>query len=418
VVKISKVTARQIFDSRGNPTVEADVTLSDGSFGRAAVPSGASTGVHEALELRDGGKTYKGKGVLKAVANISKIAKCVKGMDAMNQRKVDGAMIALDGTSTKKKLGANAILGVSMAVCRAAAASKKKPLYKHLRALFPGKLKGWVIPVPYMNILNGGSHADNNVDVQEFMIAPVGGKTFKKRMQIGSEIYHTLKSILKKEGLSTAIGDEGGFAPNLKENEDALRFITRAIKAAGYKPGKDVSIALDPASSEFYKKGRYVLEGEKKRKALDIASLISLYSGWVKNYNIVSIEDGFAEDDWPGWIEATKKLGKKIQLVGDDLFVTNVKRLEKGIASGAANSILIKLNQIGTVTETLDVINLAYKNGYKAFVSHRSGETSDHFIADLTVAVNAGQLKSGAPARGERLSKYNQLLRIEEELKG
>ncbi len=417
MVKISKVTARQIFDSRGNPTVEADVTLSDGSFGRAAVPSGASTGVHEALELRDGGKTYKGKGVLKAVANISKIAKRVKGMDAMNQRKVDGAMIALDGTATKKKMGANAILGVSMAVCRAAAASKKKPLYKHLRDLFPGKLKGWIIPVPYMNILNGGSHADNNVDVQEFMIAPVGGKTFKKRMQIGSEIYHTLKSILKKEGLSTAIGDEGGFAPNLKENEDALRFITRAIKAAGYKPGKDVSIALDPASSEFYKKGRYVLEGEKKRKALDIASLISLYGGWVKKYNIVSIEDGFAEDDWAGWIEATKKLGKKIQLVGDDLFVTNVKRLEKGIASGAANSILIKLNQIGSVTETLDVIKLAYKNGYKAFVSHRSGETSDHFIADLTVAVNAGQLKSGAPARGERLSKYNQLLRIEEELK-
>ena len=417
MVKISKVTARQIFDSRGNPTVEVDVTLSDGSFGRAAVPSGASTGVHEALELRDGGKSYKGKGVLKAVANISKIAKRVKGMDAMNQRKVDEAMIALDGTSTKKKLGANAILGVSMAVCRAAAASKKKPLYKHLRTLFPGKLKGWVIPVPYMNILNGGSHADNNVDIQEFMIAPVGGKTFKKRMQIGSEIYHTLKSILKKEGLSTAIGDEGGFAPNLKENEDALRYIRRAIKEAGYKPGKDVCIALDPASSEFYKKGRYVLEGEKTRKALDIASLISLYAGWLKKYNIVSIEDGFAEDDWAGWIEATKKLGKKIQLVGDDLFVTNVKRLEKGISSAAANSILIKLNQIGSVTETLDVINLAYKNGYKAFVSHRSGETSDNFIADLTVAVNAGQLKSGAPARGERLSKYNQLLRIEEELK-
>ncbi len=417
MVKIRKVTARQIFDSRGNPTVEADVTLSDGSFGRAAVPSGASTGVHEALELRDGGKAYKGKGVLKAVANISKIAKCVKGMDALNQRKVDEAMIALDGTSTKKKLGANAILGVSMAVCRAAAASKKKPLYKHLRTLFPGKLKGWVIPVPYMNILNGGSHADNNVDIQEFMIAPVGGKTFKKRMQIGSEIYHTLKSILKKEGLSTAIGDEGGFAPNLKENEDALRYITRAIKEAGYKPGKDVCIALDPASSEFYKKGRYVLEGESPRKVLDIASLVSLYGGWLKKYNIVSIEDGFAEDDWDGWIEATKKLGSKIQLVGDDLFVTNVKRLEKGISSGAANSILIKLNQIGSVTETLDVINLAYKNGYKAFVSHRSGETSDHFIADLTVAVNAGQLKSGAPARGERLSKYNQLLRIEEELK-
>ncbi|MEA2081856.1 MAG: phosphopyruvate hydratase [Elusimicrobiota bacterium] len=417
MVKISKVTARQIFDSRGNPTVEADVKLSDGSFGRAAVPSGASTGVHEALELRDGRKAYKGKGVLKAVANVAKIAKCVKGMDAMNQRKVDEAMIALDGTAKKKKFGANAILGVSMAVCRAAAASKKKPLYKHLRSLFTGKLKGWVIPVPYMNILNGGSHADNNVDIQEFMIAPVGGKTFKKRMQMGSEIYHTLKAILKKEGLSTSIGDEGGFAPNLKENEDALRYITRAIKEAGYKPGKDVCIALDPASSEFYKKGRYVLEGEKKRKALNVASLISLYGGWVKKYNIVSIEDGFAEDDWTGWIEATKKLGKKIQLVGDDLFVTNVKRLEKGISSRAANSILIKLNQIGSVTETLDVINLAYKNGYTAFVSHRSGETSDNFIADLTVAVNAGQLKSGAPARGERLSKYNQLLRIEEELK-
>jgi len=417
VLKISKVTGRQIFDSRGNPTVEADVWLSDGSFGRAAVPSGASTGVHEALELRDGGKAYKGKGVLKAVANISKIAKRVKGMNPLDQRKVDGAMIALDGTAKKEKLGANAILGVSMAVCRAAAASKKQPLYKHMRSLFPGKLKGWIIPVPCMNILNGGAHADNNVDVQEFMIAPVGGKTFKKRMQMGTEVYHTLKSILKKEGLSTSIGDEGGFAPNLKENEDALRYITRAIKEAGYKPGRDVSIVLDVAASEIFKNGEYVLAGEKPKKVLSAEALITLYEKWVKKYAIITIEDGFAEDDWDGWVKQTKRMGKKIQLIGDDLFVTTMDRVKEGIKRGAANSILIKLNQIGSVTETLDVIKLGYDNGYRSMVSHRSGETSDHFIADLTIAVNCGQLKSGAPARGERLSKYNQLLRIEEELK-
>jgi len=417
VIKISKITGRQIFDSRGNPTVEADVVLSDGSFGRAGVPSGASTGVHEALELRDGGKAYKGKGVLKAVANISKIAKRIKGMDALNQRKIDEAMIALDGTPKKKKLGANAILGVSMAVARAAAASKKVPLYKHLRSLFPGKLKGWVIPVPCMNILNGGAHADNNVDVQEFMIAPIGGKTFKKRMQMGTEVYHTLKSILKKEGLSTSIGDEGGFAPNLKENEDALRYITRAVKEAGYKPGSDIAIVLDVAASEIYKNGKYVLAGETPKKVLSADALIELYDKWIKKYPIIAIEDGFAEDDWEGWVKQTKKLGKKIQLIGDDLFVTTVDRVKEGISRGAANAILIKLNQIGTVTETLDVIKLGYDNGYKSLVSHRSGETSDNFIADLTVAVNCGQLKSGAPARGERLSKYNQLLRIEEELK-
>ncbi|MBA3066465.1 phosphopyruvate hydratase [bacterium] len=416
-MKISKITGRQIFDSRGNPTVEADVVLSDGSFGRAGVPSGASTGVHEALELRDGGKAYKGKGVLKAVANISKIAKRIKGMDALNQRKIDEAMIALDGTPKKKKLGANAILGVSMAVARAAAASKKVPLYKHLRSLFPGKLKGWVIPVPCMNILNGGAHADNNVDVQEFMIAPIGGKTFKKRMQMGTEVYHTLKSILKKEGLSTSIGDEGGFAPNLKENEDALRYITRAVKEAGYKPGSDIAIVLDVAASEIYKNGKYVLAGETPKKVLSADALIELYDKWIKKYPIIAIEDGFTEDDWEGWVKQTKKLGKKIQLIGDDLFVTTVDRVKEGISRGAANAILIKLNQIGTVTETLDVIKLGYDNGYKSLVSHRSGETSDNFIADLTVAVNCGQLKSGAPARGERLSKYNQLLRIEEELK-
>jgi len=417
MTKIKKIAARQIFDSRGNPTVEVDVLLNDGSFGRAAVPSGASTGIHEALELRDKSKSYNGKSVFKAVANVSKIARRVKGMDAMKQRKMDNAMLDMDGTPNKAKFGANAILGISMAVCRAAAASKGMPLYKYLRGLFPGKLSGWIIPVPYMNILNGGSHADNNVDVQEFMIAPVGAGTFVKRMQMGTEIYHKLKTILKKEHLSSAVGDEGGFAPNLKENEDALRFITRAIKESGYKPGKDVCIALDPASSEFFKNGRYVLAGERPRKVLGAASLISLYARWVKKYNIISIEDGFAEDDWAGWVESTKKLGSKIQLVGDDIFVTNVNRLQKGISIGAGNAILIKLNQIGSVTETLDVINLAYENGYKAMVSHRSGETSDNFIADLTVAVNCGQLKSGAPARGERLSKYNQLLRIEEEIK-
>jgi len=417
MAEIKKIAARQIFDSRGNPTVEVDVLLSDGSMGRAAVPSGASTGIHEALELRDGRKAYNGKSVFKAVANVGRLAKRLKGRSASNQRKIDELMISLDGTANKSKFGANAILGISMAVCRAQAKSKKMPLYRYIRTLFPGKLNGWMIPVPFMNILNGGAHADNNVDVQEFMIAPVGAKTFVKRMQVTTEIYHKLKSILKKEGLSSSIGDEGGFAPNLKENEDALKLIARAVKASGYTLGKDVCIGLDIAASALYKDGKYILSGERPRKVLGASSLISLYDRWVKKYSIIVIEDGFAEDDWTGWVEMTRRLGKSIQIIGDDVFVTNRERLQKGISISAANSVLIKLNQIGSVTETLDVINLAYSSGYKALVSHRSGETADDFIADLTVAANCGQLKSGAPARGERLAKYNQLLRIEEEIK-
>ncbi|PIU18629.1 MAG: phosphopyruvate hydratase [Elusimicrobia bacterium CG08_land_8_20_14_0_20_44_26] len=417
MVKITSVKGRQIFDSRGNPTVEVDVCLSDGAFGRADTPSGASTGIHEALELRDKEDKYNGKGVLKAVANVAKIEKKIKGMDGYNQRKIDEAMIALDGTPKKTSLGANAILAVSMAVCRSAASSKRIPLYKYIRSIFQGKASGWIIPVPYMNIMNGGAHADNNVDIQEFMIAPIGGRNFVKRMRMATEIYHKLKSILKGVHLSTSVGDEGGFAPNLKENEDALRFITRAIEESGYKPGKDVAIALDPASSGFYKNGRYILSGEKPKKELGCASLIALYSRWINKYHIISIEDGFAEDDWNGWVESTKVLGGEIEIIGDDLFVTNKDRLKKGISVGAANAILIKLNQIGSVTETLDVINYAYKNNYRAMVSHRSGETEDSFIADFAVGTNCGQIKSGAPARGERLAKYNQLLRIEEEIK-
>ncbi|MCD6412553.1 MAG: phosphopyruvate hydratase [Elusimicrobia bacterium] len=417
MAKIEKVKARQIFDSRGNPTVEVDVLLSDGSFGRAAVPSGASTGKHEALELRDKRKSYNGKSVFKAIDNVKKIALKLRKSDASNQRKIDEMMISMDGTENKSRLGANAILGVSMAVARAQAQSQGIPLFKYIREIFPGKLKGYVLPVPFMNILNGGAHADNNVDVQEFMIAPIGAKKFEKRMQIATEIYHKLKAILKKEGLSSSIGDEGGFAPNLKENEDALKLIARAIKESGYILGKDVAIAIDVAASEIYKDSKYVLAGERPRKVLGASSLISLYDRWLKKYNIILIEDGFAEDDWNGWVEMTKKLGGKVELVGDDIFVTNKNRLQKGITLNAANSILIKLNQIGSVTETLEVINIAYSNGYGAMVSHRSGETSDDFIADLAVAVNCGKIKSGAPARGERLAKYNQLIRIEETLK-
>ncbi|MDD5270333.1 MAG: phosphopyruvate hydratase [Candidatus Omnitrophica bacterium] len=411
-VTIKKVKGREILDSRGNPTVEVDVVLSDGTFGRAAVPSGASTGEHEALELRDGDKArYMGKGVLKAVANVDDfIAPKVKGMDAFKQKELDNAMIELDGTPTKAKLGANAILGVSLAVARAAANSKGEPLYKYL-----GGSKAVTLPVPLMNIINGGLHADNSLDLQEFMIAPVGAPNFHEALRMGSETFHNLKSVLKKRGDSTAVGDEGGFAPNLKTNEEALELIVQAITAAGYKPGKDISIALDPASSSFFKDGRYVFKAEAAKSSDE---MIDMYAGWIKKYPIVSIEDGLAENDWAGWKRMTDVLGAKTQLVGDDLFVTNVKFLRKGIDQGCANSILIKVNQIGSLTETLDTIALALKNGYTAVISHRSGETEDTTIADLAVATNVGQIKTGSLCRSERIAKYNQLLRIEEELGG
>jgi len=409
-VVISKVRAREILDSRGNPTIEVDALLSDGTLGRAAVPSGASTGEHEALELRDGDKRrYSGKGVLKAVANVnSVIGPKVKGMDPFKQKELDRFMIALDGTPTKSKLGANAILGVSLSAARAAANSKGLPLYRYL-----GGAKATTLPVPLMNIVNGGLHADNNLDLQEFMIAPIGAENFHEALRMGAETFHNLKSILKKRGDSTAVGDEGGFAPNLKANEEALEVIVEAITSAGYKPGKDISIALDPASSSFYKDGRYVFKAEGTRSADD---MIKMYAGWINRYPIVSIEDGLAENDWAGWKAMTEELGAKIQLVGDDLFVTNVKFLKKGIEEGCANSILIKVNQIGSLTETLDTISLALKNGYTAVISHRSGETEDTTIADLAVATNVGQIKTGSLCRSERIAKYNQLLRIEEEL--
>jgi len=409
-VKIVKVKAREILDSRGNPTVEVDVLLSDGALGRAAVPSGASTGEHEALELRDGDKSrYMGKGVLKAVANVNDIiAQKVSGRDPFKQEDLDKFLIELDGTPTKSKLGANAILGVSLAVARAAANSKGIPLYEYL-----GGAKAVTLPVPLMNIINGGLHADNSLDLQEFMIAPLGAPNFHEALRMGSETFHNLKSILKKRGDSTAVGDEGGFAPNLKANEEALELIVQAITAAGYKPGKDICIALDPASSSFYKDGKYVFKAEGAKSSDD---MIKMYANWIAKYPIVSIEDGLAENDWSGWKNLTKALGSKIQLVGDDLFVTNVKFLRKGIDEGCANSILIKVNQIGSLTETLDTIALALKNGYTAVISHRSGETEDTTIADLAVATNAGQIKTGSLCRSERIAKYNQLLRIEEEL--
>ena len=407
---ISKVKAREILDSRGNPTIEVDVFLSDGTLGRSAVPSGASTGEHEALELRDGDKArYGGKGVLKAVANVDDIiGPKVKGMDPSKQKELDKFMIGLDGTPTKSKLGANAILGVSLAAARAAANSKGLPLYRYL-----GGSKAVTLPVPLMNIINGGLHADNSLDLQEFMIAPIGAANFHEALRMGAETFHTLKSVLKKRGDSTAVGDEGGFAPNLKANEEALELIVQAITAAGYKPGKDISIALDPASSSFFKDGKYVFKAEGSKSADE---MIKMYAGWINKYPIVSIEDGLAENDWAGWEKMTKELGAKIQLVGDDLFVTNVKFLKKGIDEGCANSILIKVNQIGSLTETLDTISLALKNGYTAVISHRSGETEDTTIADLAVATNVGQIKTGSLCRSERIAKYNQILRIEEEL--
>ncbi|HMM19459.1 MAG TPA: phosphopyruvate hydratase [Selenomonadales bacterium] len=408
---ITDVFAREIMDSRGNPTVEVDVVLEDGSLGRAAVPSGASTGMFEAVELRDDDKSrYLGKGVLKAVENVNEIiAPEIVGMDALDQIGIDKLMLELDATPNKAKLGANAILGVSMAVAKAAAISLGLPLYQYL-----GGFNAKQLPVPMMNILNGGKHADNNVDIQEFMVMPVGAASFREALRMCAEIYHSLKKVLKDRGLSTAIGDEGGFAPNLASNEEALQVIVAAIEKAGYKPGEQVALALDVAASEIYDNGRYNLAGEGKIKTA--AEMADYYAGLVEKYPVISIEDGIAEDDWDGWKLLTDKLGGKIQLVGDDLFVTNTERLSRGIASGTANSILIKVNQIGTLTETFDTIEMAKRAGYTCVISHRSGETEDATIADIAVAVNAGQIKTGAPARTDRVAKYNQLLRIEEEL--
>ena len=414
MIEIVKVVGREILDSRGNPTVEADVFLADGSMGRAAVPSGASTGEHEAVELRDNDKSrYLGKGTLQAKNNINDvIAPAICGMDATEQAAVDFKMIELDGTPNKGKLGANAILAVSMANARAAAQSQFAPLYRYL-----GGVGARVLPTPMMNILNGGAHADNSVDPQEFMIVPVGAPRFAEAIRMGAEIFHTLKGVLKKRGYSTAVGDEGGFAPNLKSNDEALEVILEAINKAGYKPGEQVCLALDPAASEFYDqdKKKYIFKKSDKSERTS-EQMAEFWAGWVRQYPIISIEDGMAEDDWQGWKIMTDLLGKKIQLVGDDLFVTNVERLAQGIEKGVANSILIKVNQIGTLTETMDAMALAGNNGYTAVVSHRSGETEDAFIADLAVATNAGQIKTGSASRTDRIAKYNQLLRIEEEL--
>ncbi|MFN2119551.1 MAG: phosphopyruvate hydratase [Anaerolineales bacterium] len=410
--EIQSVHAREILDSRGNPTVEVDIKLADGAFGRAAVPSGASTGVHEALELRDGDKKrFGGKGVLKAVENVNgPIAGAVKGADALNQTAVDQLMLDLDGTPNKSKLGANAILGVSLAAARAAANSKGIPLYRHL-----GGDEAHVMPVPMFNILNGGVHANwQGTDLQEFMIAPIGAPSFREALRWGSEVYQTLKGVLKEGGYSTGVGDEGGFAPALKANAEALDLIVKAIGKAGYRPGDDVALALDPASSGFYEDGKYNLRTEKRKVTSD--EMVALYKEWASKYPIMVLEDGLAEDDWDGWKQLNKTIGQDIELVGDDLFVTNVERIAKGIRENAANSVLIKLNQIGTLTETIAAIRMAQEAGWGAMVSHRSGETVDSFIADFTVAMGTGHLKTGAPCRGERVEKYNQLLRIEEEL--
>ncbi len=408
---IEEVLAREILDSRGNPTVEVEVYLEDGTMGRAAVPSGASTGAYEAVELRDGDEgRYNGKGVLKAVDNIkSVIAPGILGYDATDQLGVDRLLIELDGTPNKSKLGANATLGVSMAAAKAAAKSLGLPLYQYL-----GGANSKILPVPMMNIINGGKHADNNVDIQEFMIMPVGAASFAEALKMGVEVYHKLKSVLKMKGLNTAVGDEGGFAPMLGSNEEALEVIIEAITAAGFKPGDEIALALDPAATEFYKDGKYVFEAEGISRTAE--EMVDYYAALVGKYPIISIEDGLAEDDWEGWRKLTERLGRRVQIVGDDLFVTNTERLARGIRSGVTNSILIKLNQIGTITETLDAIETARQAGYTAVVSHRSGETEDTTIADLVVAVNAGQIKTGAPCRTDRVAKYNQLLRIEEEL--
>jgi enolase len=409
--EIVRVHAREILDSRGNPTIEVDVHLRDGTMGRAAVPSGASTGAHEALELRDGdARRYGGKGVLKAVGNVNtQIAPKLAGLDAAHQAAVDRAMLELDGTENLAQLGANAVLGVSLAAAHAAAASRKLPLYLHLNR------DASVLPVPMMNVLNGGRHADSSVDMQEFMIVPCGASTFRDALRVGAEVFHRLAAVLKKRGCSTNVGDEGGFAPNLKSNEEPLESILEAIVQAGYRPGDDVAIALDPASSEFYEDGKYVFARSDK-KARDAEAMVRFYADWIARYPIVSIEDGLAEDDWEGWKILTRELGGKVQLVGDDLFVTNPKRLERGIKEHVTNSILIKVNQIGTLTETLRAIDIARRADYTAVVSHRSGETEDTTIADLAVATGIGQIKTGSVSRGERTAKYNRLLRIEEEL--
>ena len=407
---IIDIRGREILDSRGNPTVEVEVELDDGNVGRAAVPSGASTGAHEAVEKRDGGKRYGGKGVEKAVAAVnSEIFEALSGMEAEEQTQIDRTLIALDGTPNKSRLGANATLGASLAVAHAAAAARGQRLFRYV-----GGTQAHVLPVPFMNIINGGAHADNPIDFQEFMILPVGAPTFREALRIGAEVFHALRKALKDAGHNTNVGDEGGFAPNLKSADEALTFIMRAIEAAGYKPGEHVKLALDPASTEFYKDGIYDLEGEGKK--LDSTAMARFYEDLCKRYPIVSIEDGMAEDDWAGWKTLTDLIGRQVQLVGDDLFVTNPKRLREGIAKGVANAILIKVNQIGTLTETLDAVEIAHKAGYRAVMSHRSGETEDTTIADLAVATNCGRIKTGSLSRSDRLAKYNQLLRIEEVL--
>jgi enolase len=411
---IEHVLAREILDSRGNPTVEAEVVLADGEIGRAAVPSGASTGENEAVELRDGdAKRYGGKGVLQAVQNVNEvIGPALEGFDALDQVEVDRALLELDGTKTKSKLGANALLAVSLATARAAALHLELPLYRYL-----GGPNSRTLPVPMMNIINGGAHADNNVDFQEFMIVPVGAPNFREALRVGTEVFHTLKSVLKKKGYATSVGDEGGFAPNLRSNEEAIETILESINNAGYAAGTDCLLALDPAASEFYDGQQYVFKKSDKRK-LTSEAMADFWKGWCDQYPIISIEDGMAENDWDGWKLLTDKLGNRVQLVGDDLFVTNTTFLQKGIELGVANSILIKVNQIGTLTETLDCIELAQRNRRTAIISHRSGETEDPFIADLAVATNAGQIKTGSLSRTDRIAKYNQLLRIEEDLRG
>ncbi|HEX7016870.1 MAG TPA: phosphopyruvate hydratase [Cyclobacteriaceae bacterium] len=411
---IESVHARQILDSRGNPTIEVDVTTESGAFGRAAVPSGASTGTHEAVELRDGDKKrFMGKGVLKAVNNVNtKIAPEITGISVFEQTLLDKIMRELDGTPNKGKLGANAILGTSLAIARAAASDAGMPLYRYV-----GGVGAVTLPVPMMNILNGGSHADNAIDFQEFMVMPVGADTFSEALRMGAEVFHTLKKVLHDKGLSTNVGDEGGFAPNLKSNEEAIEVVLMAIEKAGYKPGSDIFIALDPAASEFFDPKTKVYHFKKSSgKKLKPAQMVEYWTNWAKKYPIISLEDGMAEDDWTGWKALTESIGDKVQLVGDDLFVTNVERLQKGIDAGVANAILIKVNQIGSLTETIDAVNLAKRNSYKSVMSHRSGETEDSTIADLAVALNTGQIKTGSASRSDRMAKYNQLLRIEEEL--
>ena len=407
---IVEVKGREILDSRGNPTIEVDVKLDSDAFGRAQVPSGASTGAFEALEMRDNDERYDGKGVQNAVSNINEIiGPKLLGTDASAQREIDAEILSLDGTENKERLGANALLGVSLAMSKAAADDKNMPLYQYL-----GGVEANILPVPLMNIINGGEHADNNVDLQEFMIAPAGASSFKEALRAGAEIYHALKKVLHGLGLNTAVGDEGGFAPDLKSNSQAVEVIIEAISEAGYEAGKDVFIALDPASTEYYEDGKYVLKSENR--SLSSEEMVDFYADWTEKYPIFSIEDGMAEEDWDGWKMLTERIGDKVQIVGDDLFVTNVKRLEKGINNSVANAILIKVNQIGTLTETLDTIEMAKKAGYSNVISHRSGETEDTTISDLAVAVSAGQIKTGAPCRTDRVAKYNQLLRIEEEL--